>query len=966
MPSSGIQPARIVGRAREQAVLAGQLASALAGQGSLALVSGNSGIGKTALVRDLSAMARTHGCMVLSGACYDAGTTPPYGPWYELTASADLRDERLPAPPLLDEAPNPDAFVADLRAYLRALAEGRPLMLVLEDLHWADPESLAFLRLFARQLDAVPVLLVVTYRDDDLTQHPALDRILPHLVRESNAQRLNLAPLDAPAVQTLVEWRYGLPDTDLTRLSSHLGGRSQGVPLYMLELLRSLEEEQRLRRTQDGWELGEIDEGHVPVLVRQVIDGRLERLSPDVRRLLELAAVIGQEVPLLLWRWVSGVAGDVFDEAVERALEAHVLEEVRSGMHVRFTHALVRDALYAGMSLPRRQRWHRQVAEALASEADVEPDSVAHHFRQALDSRAIEWFIRAGSRVERVAWLTAASHYEAALAMMSAAHTASDVRGWLLFRRAKLLRGAQPRTSIVMLDAVGALATEAQDALLHAYVLVYRGELRCMVGEVRAGLADLEASLTELARLTPADLQRLDELERQRAVLSRSDVAGLLASTLAHMGRIGEALDQADAIIERADGVPVVAWWTRAVALALAGHGSEAREAFTVCFDELRRVSADAAVAIMLLQQLTLAQIPYGADNLAERRRIAAAGETAWRVSSGAHDNVSPRFAWLPLLQIEGDWWAARELAISGVQSSDSTSERHLASTVLLAQVTRAQGDVSLAWDQINALLQGGPQTLPGYVDLAPSLALMRVAVGLCLDRGDLVAAHAWLDAHDRWLAWSGAVLGRTDGACAWASYFLATGDLGRARQQAEQALVLASEPRQPLALLAAHRLLGTIEAHAGRIPEAREHLDAALALADACAAPYERALTLLACADLSLRAGANTEAGAELDEARDICTPLAAAPTLARIDALAARLGDQSSAMERTAPVGLSPREIEVLRLLAGGRTNREIAETLFLSARTVERHITNLYAKIGAQGRAEAIAFAHEHALI
>ena len=320
----------------------------------------------------------------------------------------------------------------------------------------------------------------------------------------------------------------------------------------------------------------------------------------------------------------------------------------------------------------------------------------------------------------------------------------------------------------------------------------------------------------------------------------------------------------------------------------------------------------------------------------------------------------------MPILLIEGDWRAARELALSGIQSSDSTSEKHLASTVVLAQVSWAQGDVASAWEQVNALLRGGPQTLPGYVDLAPSLALMRVAVGLCLDRGDLAAAHAWLDAHDRWLAWSGAVLGRADGQSAWASYCLAAGDIGRARQHAAQALALANEPRQPLALLAAHRLLGKIEAHAGRISDARQHLDAALALADACAALYERALTLLACADLSLRAGANDEAGVALDEARVICVPLAAAPALARIDVLAARLGEQSSAMERTAPVRLSPREIEVLRLLASGRTNREIAETLFLSARTVERHITNLYAKIGAQNRAEAIAYAHEHALI
>jgi DNA-binding NarL/FixJ family response regulator len=303
---------------------------------------------------------------------------------------------------------------------------------------------------------------------------------------------------------------------------------------------------------------------------------------------------------------------------------------------------------------------------------------------------------------------------------------------------------------------------------------------------------------------------------------------------------------------------------------------------------------------------------------------------------------------------------------LSGIRPSDATSERDLMSATVLAQLARAQGDVARAWELVYALLPSGPHAVPGYTDFGHALPRMRVAAGLCLDHNDLPAAHAWLDAHDRWLAWSGAVLGRADGECAWAEYCLAAGDIGAARQHAAQGLALASEPRQPLALLVAHRLLGTVETHAGRLLDARQHLVAALALEEACAAQYERALTLLACADLALRAGANDEAGAALDEARTICTTLAAAPALTRIDALAARLGDQSSAMQRTALSGLSPREIEVLRLLAGGKTNREIAETLFLSARTVERHITNLYLKIGVQNRAEAIAFAHEHVLI
>ena len=584
--------------------------------------------------------------------------------------------------------------------------------------------------------------------------------------------------------------------------------------------------------------------------------------------------MIGHEAPLLLWRQISGVSADLFDEAVERALDAHMLEEAPSGTHLHFTHALVRDALYAGVSLPRRQRWHRQVAEAMEVEASVEPERVAHHFRQALDPRAAAWFVRAGSLVEQVAWLTAADYFELALETLGSAAADPGQRGWLLLRRAKLLCNAEPRTALSLLEAAAALADDAADDVLLAYLNYYRGVARCLVGEMRAGMLDLEASVAELARLTPQDVARADELARQGVVLGRAEVDGHLATMLAVVGRVAAALERSRSIIAQADAVPALAWQARALALSLAGQLAGAREAYTLAKLALQRIS-DSDVAILLLYQLTIAQLPYGADDLLERGRIAREGEAAWRRADGDLGEISPRIAWLPILLIEGDWSGAREVARHGRLSHDVTSEKHEASTVALAQLALAHGDAAWAWELVHELLPSGVQTVPGHIDFAPCLALMRVAAALCLERGDLAAAHAWLAAHDRWLKWSGAVLGQADGQCAWASYALAAADLGGARQHAAQALAQASDPRQPLALLAAHRLLGVVDAHAGRSVEARQHLDESLTLAEACAAPYERALSLLAWADLQLRLGAADAANAALDEARAICVSL-------------------------------------------------------------------------------------------
>jgi len=248
------------------------------------------------------------------------------------------------------------------------------------------------------------------------------------------------------------------------------------------------------------------------------------------------------------------------------------------------------------------------------------------------------------------------------------------------------------------------------------------------------------------------------------------------------------------------------------------------------------------------------------------------------------------------------------------------------------------------------------------YVDWA--MAVQRVAAALALDEGDLRSAKEWIEAHDRWLAWSGAVYGRSEGQALRARYQRQSGDIEQARAHAERALAHATEPRQPLALLAAHRLLGELGADEGHHDDASRHLEESLKLADACQAPYERALTLLALAELRAAVGDTAAAARGLEVARAICEPLGARPALARADALAARIAATEEARSAF-PAGLSAREIEVLRLIADGHTNREIADALFLSVHTVSAHVRTILAKTDADNRTAAAAFARAHGL-
>jgi ATP/maltotriose-dependent transcriptional regulator MalT len=206
--------------------------------------------------------------------------------------------------------------------------------------------------------------------------------------------------------------------------------------------------------------------------------------------------------------------------------------------------------------------------------------------------------------------------------------------------------------------------------------------------------------------------------------------------------------------------------------------------------------------------------------------------------------------------------------------------------------------------------------------------------------------------------------LGRSEGETLWAGYYRQTGDGDQALAHAQSALVHASEPRQPLALLAAHRLLGELLTERGEYDSATDHLDASLALTDACRAPYERALTLLALAALHVATGERDEGARLLDEVRAICEPLEAQPALARTDALEARLAAEPTAIPAN-PAGLSTREVEVLRLVAQGLTNPQVAEHLFLSPRTVEQHLRSIYNKVGVSTRNAASTFAVQHGL-
>src|SRR5215218_2927496 len=434
-----------VGRQRELRDLAQLLGRAADGQGSLVLLGGQAGIGKTHTAEELATRARRQGMRVLWGRCHEGEGAPPYWLWAEVLRSSpagrdpemlaaalggaaaeisqfvpELR-ERLPTPPpaapLDPEAARFRLFeaVADL---LRRAAATQPTLLVLDDLHWADKPSLMLLQFLTRQLRDTPVLVLGAYRDAEVGRRHPLNDVLASLSRERVTSRVTLQGLEAPEVARFIEAATGVPPGPL---ATAVHTRTEGNPFFVRELVRLLEAEGRLEASQE-----ELGSPVVPSTVREVVGRSRNRLSGRADQLLSEAAVIGREFDADLVGWLlrlpDGELVEVLEELVSSSL---VAEDPALPGRYRFSHDLVREAVYAELSAIRRAAMHPRIGEAMeelyAARIERHLAALARHFllgtRDDRDlAKAIEYAVPAADQATAaLAYEEAVGHCERAL-----------------------------------------------------------------------------------------------------------------------------------------------------------------------------------------------------------------------------------------------------------------------------------------------------------------------------------------------------------------------------------------------------------------------------------------------------------------------------------------------------------------------------------------------------------------------
>lgn len=397
-----------VGRDAELAELLTDLEAALAGRGRLCLLVGEPGIGKSRLADELIHHAKGRGVRVLVGRCWEAGGAPAYWPWVQSlrvyireVESQALRDELgagavelaqilpelgeifpdLLAPASLEpEAARFRLFDATAR-FLRNASAHRPLLLVLDDLHAADPSSLLLLQFLTRELASTRMLVVGAYRDVDPTPGQSLTETLAEITREPVTRRLRLRGLSERDVATYVE-------STASELASHelvaaLHEQSEGNPFFVGETVRLLALE-GLQSERPGAGIA------IPQSVRDVITRRLAHLSKECNHVLVLASVLGREFAADALARLARISEDELLDVLDEAVSVRVVSDVPGGPgRLRFAHVLIRDALYEGLTTARRVRLHRAAVDAFETLYGDEPGphfaELAHHSLAASD-----------------------------------------------------------------------------------------------------------------------------------------------------------------------------------------------------------------------------------------------------------------------------------------------------------------------------------------------------------------------------------------------------------------------------------------------------------------------------------------------------------------------------------------------------------------------------------------------------
>jgi predicted ATPase/DNA-binding CsgD family transcriptional regulator len=1002
--------APLVGRERELAVLEQLRAQTARQQGTVLLLSGDGGIGKTRLVNELATASGNAGWQTLVGSAFALETAIPYAPFADACeatlAAMDgnllLRLTRGDRAVLTALAPTHASDSANyagadsrgmspaeqrvrlhagiMRLFAR-LAERQPVLLVLENLQWADASSIELFHFLARQVSAHRILLVATWNETEGELPEALRTMTRSLRSLGVARDLRLEPLTVGAVGELVGQRFDTDPSSIDAFLVTLHDATRGNPFFIEQTLEELVARGSLRRAANVWVGWHLEQVTLPHSVRDVLEARLGRLSADARRVAEVIAVNGTNIEHdVLERCLrDDASADARNDAglllQIDALRTHgiiVEREEHGAVTYDVSHPMLRQAVIDTVGLARERIMHARIATALEAvhgdRAERYAEAIAAHWRRAdpkVNARdAVRWLILAGKlAMARVARREAASALRAALDRADEYPDAvdADVIPALLDELARLYRRLGESQQAIH------VCTRARDLALA------RGDQRgAAVAERRLGLAheDLgrraEAVEHFDAGIALADAEG-DTMLMARLRLAKGDSLQALGLNADARREISLALDLAE---QRGD-VELLARAHRALLKLHTWSGP------------VHRAWAHARAAVDLATQSGQRNLIWSAHWSA----AVLAGLTSNTSALQQHLAHATQLAdelHSPMLQLRtaeisielhagtGDWDRALvegEQAIAAARANDQTSQ--------LARLLYWVGGVFLARGEI-----ADAQRL---IDES-----WRVSGASTVDFDKPFDIHGVLPAYVARVMWLGAVgeheraieLGRTavniaerTGYIAWAVYRLLPAIAESAMALDDHAtLTMIRERLDRHSALLSHAIgTGWVAMIDGELARRRgDHvasIDAfqrAIAVLEAVPFPFDAARARARLARTLQEHGDVDEATREARAALAMFEALGARPAIDEVRALLRALGARVP-VKRSAPGfdGLTGRELQIVRLVARRLSNKEIGAELDISARTVGTHLANVFDKVGVRDRTGLGDLAREQGL-
>jgi DNA-binding CsgD family transcriptional regulator len=963
---------RFIGREEELLWLQERLEEARRGQGELVFLAGEAGVGKTRLLGELIARGQQAEIRILEGRCSSFEATLPYAPFVEvfrglvrgrtpseiatllgpygpevtrlLPELTQLLPHLQPNPALSPSAEKSRLFES-LYQVLHGVAEDAPLILTLEDVHWADPASLELLHFIARRLRRDRWLVLATYRPEELPRAEALSHVRQDLLRERLAQDLPVAPLSSGETYELLTGVLGERAPASEALGAWIFQYGEGNPFFTEEILRTIVEASD--EPFVNLDPATLSATAVPATVRETILARLEHLTVDVRHVLATAAVLGRTFDQETLQEASALAGEAFAAPFASLLSLQLVRPDRVPLRYGFRHHLIREVVAQHLAPDIRRRLHQRVGELLEARGSptVTPQMLTHHFQEAGDRERIVRYARAAAAEASAVY----SHKEAAeyLTLALTALPATETRARLEVAESlgdAWLRAKQYDRAVQIFaearDYAAALDLRLETARAYRKIGVAENERHC-----GSGFGAWEKGLALLADI--------DAPAEEAAIRAQTSEAAFMTGQYAR----GEAEARAGATAAERSGEPGVlgrCYRSLGINLAAQGHRSEARD----CMDKAVTLAREAkdpeaeALALMNAGFYAMQAGEFGAARpVLEKAHVLAEKIGAIACS----ENIVLDLAELSLL--EGKWDEAEALSAESLARLEEWQRPFPFGFAAydLACVHLLRG----RFDEAEALLHQARKWASTFSGAQTLIPVLTALAQLERRRGNSDAARTWLE--------QALALSRESGHAGWATAeallvlaetCVQTGGLAGARARLEAA-VQASRAFPYLAPRVC-RIRGLV-AQGVSLDEAIRHFEAGLGSLAAAPQPYEEALLryhLALCLLRRNRIGDHKAARSHLGDALAIVERLGARPDVELVRHALGRIRGR-------VPAGhaLTAREREVLALLAEGLSNAAIAGRLYLSERTIEVHVSHILHKLMLESRSQLAAWVAKH---